>query len=105
MGVILATFPLTYTAFDNSIAAGKLNLIYIILYFIYLYIYYIILAKQYIHRGKLFIKNAFSPGPVPTMFSEKPDETLTALKKSPEYAFRCLQALVSKLLTRGELTR
>ena len=43
MGVILATFPLTYTAFDNSIAAGKLHLIYIILYFyIFIYILYYI---------------------------------------------------------------
>ena len=56
MGVILATFPLTYTAFDNSIAAGKLYLIYIILYFyIFIYILYYI-SHQYIHRGKLFIK-------------------------------------------------
>ena len=51
------------------------------------------------------IKKKFSAGPMPTMFSEKPDETLAVLKKSPEYVFRCLQALVSKLLTRGELTR
>ena len=39
------------------------------------------------------------------MFSKKPDETLTALKNSLECAFRCLQALVLKLLTREELTR
>ena len=39
------------------------------------------------------------------MFSEKPGKTLAVLKKSPEYPFRCLKALVSKLLTRGELTR
>ena len=44
-------------------------------------------------------------GPIPTFFSEKPDETLAALKKSPDFAFRCLQALVSRLLTRNELSR
>ena len=91
MGVILATFPLTYTAFDNSIAADNAQILYY--------------PTTITQKGKLFIKIFFPPGPVPTMFSEKPDETLTALKKSPEYAFRCLHALVSKLLTRGELTR
>ena len=64
-GMILATYPLYYIAFDNTLAAG----------------------------------------PVPTLFSEKPEESLAGLKKSPEHAFRCLQALVSRLLTRGELTR
>ena len=42
---------------------------------------------------------------MPIFFSEKPDETLAALKKSPDFAFRCLLALVSRLLTRNELTR
>ena len=28
MGVILATFPLTYTAFDNNIAAGNYRMVY-----------------------------------------------------------------------------
>ena len=38
-------------------------------------------------------------------FSEKPNKTLAALKKLPDFAFRCLQALVSRLLTRNELSR
>ena len=44
-------------------------------------------------------------GPVPIFFSDKPEDTLEDLKKSPEWAFKCLQALVSKLLIRGQLTR
>ena len=44
-------------------------------------------------------------GPVPVFFSEKPETTLEDLKKSPEWAFHCLQALVSRLLVRGQLTR
>ena len=42
---------------------------------------------------------------MPIFFSEKPDETLAALKKLPDFAFRCLQAPVSRLLTRNELSR
>ena len=44
-------------------------------------------------------------GPVPVFFSNEPDKTLVELKKSPEFAFDCLQALVSRLLEKGELTR
>ena len=44
-------------------------------------------------------------GPIPTFFSDRPEETLAQLQKSPELAFQCLQALVSKLFERGELTR
>ena len=44
-------------------------------------------------------------GPVPQFFSEQPDKSLEELKKSPEFAFGCLQALVSKLVERGELSR
>ena len=43
--------------------------------------------------------------PIPTFFSDKPEETLAQLQKSPEFAFQCLQALVSKLFERGELSR
>ena len=61
MGVILATFPLTYTAFDNSIAAGKLHLIYIILYFyIFIYILYYISQTIYTQR-KVIYKKCFLP--------------------------------------------
>ena len=42
---------------------------------------------------------------MPTFFSEKPNETLAELQESPEFAFRCLQALVSRLLVRGDLSR
>ena len=44
-------------------------------------------------------------GPVPTMFSDKPEATLAHLQNTPEFAFQCLQALVSRLYERGELTR
>ena len=44
-------------------------------------------------------------GPVPQFFSNQPDKSLEELKKSPEFAFGCLQALVSKLVERGELSR
>ena len=44
-------------------------------------------------------------GPVPVFFSENPDVTLQQLRDSPEWAFQCLQALVSRLLVRGQLTR
>ena len=47
----------------------------------------------------------FSPGPVPVFFSNDPEATLKELKKKPEFGFLCLQALVSKLLARGELSR
>ena len=40
-------------------------------------------------------------GPVPVFFSNEPDKTLVELKKSPEFAFDCLQALVSRLLEKG----
>ena len=42
---------------------------------------------------------------MPVFFSNEPDKTLVELKKSPEFAFDCLQALVSRLLEKGELTR
>ena len=44
-------------------------------------------------------------GPVPRFFSDTPPETLAELKKSPKFAFECLQQLVSRLLERGDLTR
>ena len=44
-------------------------------------------------------------GPVPKFFSDEPSKSLDELKKSPEFAFGCLQALVSKLLERGDLSR
>ena len=42
---------------------------------------------------------------MPTFFSNDPEATLAELKKKPEFGFQCLQALVSKLLARGELSR
>ena len=44
-------------------------------------------------------------GPVPTFFSNTPAESLEELKKNPSFAFQCLQALVSRLLARGDLSR
>ena len=43
--------------------------------------------------------------PVPTLFSDEPTKSLEEIKKSPEFAFGCLQALVSRLVERGELSR
>ena len=44
-------------------------------------------------------------GPVPKLFSNEPQKTLEELKKLPQFAFDCLQALVARLLERGELSR
>ena len=44
-------------------------------------------------------------GPVPKFFSDEPSKSLDELRKSPEFAFGCLQALVAKLVKRGELSR
>ena len=63
----------------------------------------ILVEKYQIHYDKFDDKVA--AGPIPTFFSSKPDQTLAELKKSPEYAFKCLQALVSRLLVRRELSR
>ena len=42
-------------------------------------------------------------GPLPTMFSTNPEAATKNL--TPEAAFKCLQALVSRLLARRELSR
>ena len=47
----------------------------------------------------------FFSGPVPKFFSNDPSKTLEELHKSPQFAFECLQALVARLLERGELNR
>ena len=47
----------------------------------------------------------FFSGPVPKFFSNDPSKTLEELQKSPQFAFKCLQALVARLLERGELNR
>ena len=44
-------------------------------------------------------------GPVPKLFSNEPQKTLEELKRSPQFAFDCLQALVARLLEHGELSR
>ena len=44
-------------------------------------------------------------GPVPNFFSSEPSKSLEELRKSPEFAFNCLQALVARLVERGELSR
>ncbi len=46
-----------------------------------------------------------APGPVPTFFSSDPEASRKQLKESPEYAFQCMQRLVSRLLARREITR
>ena len=49
--------------------------------------------------------NKIASGPVPIFFSARLEDTLEDLKKSPEWAFHCLQALVSRLLVCSQLTR
>jgi len=49
--------------------------------------------------------NKLAAGPIPTFFSNKPEQSMAMLNDSPEFAFKCLQALVSRLLVRKELTR
>ena len=49
--------------------------------------------------------NRMAAGLIPTFFSSKPEQTMVLLKDNPEFAFKCLQALVSRLLVRKELTR
>ncbi len=51
------------------------------------------------------LEGSTAPGPVPTFFSNDPEESLKQLKESPEYAFQCMQRLVSRLLARREITR
>ena len=43
-------------------------------------------------------------GPVPTLFSSYPGEAKRNLTASPQLAFECLQALLSRLLARKEIT-
>jgi len=45
------------------------------------------------------------PGPVPTYFSDKPDVTSEELKKSPKFAFDCMQTLLSRLLDTEQITK
>jgi len=44
-------------------------------------------------------------GPVPTFCSQQPEVSAKQLTDNPEYAFECLQALVTRLLARRELSR
>lgn len=43
-------------------------------------------------------------GPVPTLFSSNPGEAKRSLTASPQLAYECLQALLSRLLARKEIT-
>ena len=52
-----------------------------------------------------YYKHGPFAGPVPKFFSEEPSKALEELQRSPEFAFGCLQALVAKLVERGELSR
>ncbi len=55
--------------------------------------------------GYLSFDGSTADGPVPTLFSNDPEATLKRLRDTPEFAFECLQALVSRLYAREELTR
>ena len=45
------------------------------------------------------------PGPAPMFFSEEPETTSAALKRSPQYAFDCMQMLMSRLIETEQITR
>jgi len=68
--------------------------------------------RQDVTRGIVITKHAVGykafanlPGPVPTFFSEAPDNTRKQLLDSPQLAFQCMQSLLAKLLATEELTR
>ena len=42
---------------------------------------------------------------MPRLFSNEPEKSVEMMKKSPEFAFDCLQQLVGRLFERGDLTR
>ena len=42
---------------------------------------------------------------MPKLFSNEPEKSVEMMKKSPEFAFDCLQQLVGRLFERGDLTR
>ncbi len=62
-----------------------------------------IIVGHYVLDCEMF-KSDIAEGPVPTLFSSSPETAKKALSCSPELAFECLQALVTKLLARHELT-
>jgi len=45
------------------------------------------------------------PGPVPMFFSEDPAVTIDMLKRSPRYAFDCMQMLLARLIVTEDITR
>ena len=59
----------------------------------------------FLQKEKILINKFILSGPVPHFFSDEPSKSLEELRRSPEFAFGCLQALVSKLVERGELSR
>jgi hypothetical protein len=44
-------------------------------------------------------------GPVPLLFSHVPEDAVARWKSSPEFAYRCLQALTAKLLATQNISR
>ena len=45
------------------------------------------------------------PGPVPMFFSEEPNTTEKELRKSPQFAFDCMEILMSRLLDTDQITK
>ena len=45
------------------------------------------------------------PGPAPIFFSDQPDITSAELKKSPKFAFDCMQTLLSRLLDTEQISK
>jgi hypothetical protein len=44
-------------------------------------------------------------GPIPVLFTERPEEAIQKWKQTPQFAFRCLQALATRLLATQNITR
>ena len=45
------------------------------------------------------------PEPVPMFFSEEPEVNSAELKKTPQFAFNCMQMLLSRLIETEEITK
>ena len=45
------------------------------------------------------------PGPIPMFFSDRPDVTAAELKKSPQFAFDCMQLLLSRLTDTEQISK
>jgi hypothetical protein len=52
-----------------------------------------------------FPEEDYMAGPVPLLFSLIPEAAIKQWKSSPEFAFRCLQALAARLVAAQNISR